>query len=93
MLVAGGRRSDYQILVSRANERPAAARYPFDLQDSMPCFPLPLNKEDSEPVIDLAALQEQVYSEAALELAIDYTLLSDPALQPEDPAWVKTLGR
>ena len=41
MLVEGGRQSDYQVLVSRANERPAAARYPFDLKDPIPCFPLP----------------------------------------------------
>ena len=92
MRVAGGRRSDYQILVSRASDRPAAARYPFDLQDSIPRFPLPLNKEDSEPVVDLAALLNQVYSEAALDLAIDYALPPEPALKSKDLAWLKTLN-
>ena len=87
----GGRLSDYQILISRSYDRPAAARYPFNLQDSMPCFPLPLKPQDAEPVIDLSDLIEQVYVESALELAIDYAASPEPALSAEKSKWMETI--
>lgn len=93
MLVEGGRQSDYQILVSRSTERPAAARYPFDLRDTIPSFPLPLGEEDVEPVVDLAALLDQTYQEAALELAIDYEVAPVPTLPSAELAWVATLSQ
>lgn len=93
MLVEGGRQADYQILVSRSADRPAAARYPFDLNDAIPSFPLPLSEEDVEPVVDLAALLDQTYKEAALELAIDYSVAPVPALSPAELAWIATLSR
>lgn len=91
MLLEGGRESDYQILVSRANERPAAARYPFDLKDPMPCFLLPLREEDKEPIIELSTLLHQAYAEASLDLAIDYNSAPTPPLSPDDIAWMKSL--
>lgn len=91
MLVEGGRQSDYQILVSRSNERPTAARYPFDLKDPIPCFPLPLNAEDIEPVINLSDLLTQAYTEASLDLAINYDSAPVPALNPADIEWLEML--
>jgi hypothetical protein len=82
--MAGGVTSDYRILVSRANRRPAAELYPFNLREPLPCFLLPLRPGDQEPVVDLQAVLKQVYEEAALDLAIDYT-------QPPVPP-VITLG-
>ena len=89
--VQGGRKADYQILVSRADERPAAERYPFDLQESIPVFLLPLTTADNEPAIDLAPLLNQAYEEAALDLVIDYSLPPEPALSELDAAWLETL--
>jgi hypothetical protein len=40
--VTGGIQSDYRILVSRADRRPAADLYAFNLRDVIPLFPLPL---------------------------------------------------
>lgn len=91
MLVEGGRASDYQVLVSRANERPAAARYPFDLKDSLPCFPLPLMAEDTEPIINLQTLLNQACEEAALDLAIDYGAEPVPPLSAADAQWLSEL--
>lgn len=91
MPVEGGRKSDYQILVSCVRDRPAAARYPFDLREAIPRFPLPLRSSDPEPVIDLAALLSQIYAEAALDLAIDYAQPPNPALNQDDMAWMATL--
>lgn len=93
MLLEGGRQSDYQIIVSRAEDRPAAARYPFDLQDAIPNFPLPLRVEDAEPIIDLSALLNQACLEAALDLAIDYGAPPDPALSESDMEWMAALSR
>ncbi|MEO0455846.1 MAG: DUF4058 family protein [Cyanobacteria bacterium P01_A01_bin.114] len=91
MPVKGGRQSDYQILVSRANERPAAERYPFDLKVPIPSFLLPLRPGDIEPVIDLFSLLSQIYAEAALDLAIDYTIPPVPPLSQDEMAWMETL--
>ncbi|MEL7142618.1 MAG: DUF4058 family protein [Cyanobacteria bacterium J06643_4] len=93
MLVEGGRQSDYQVLVSRANERPAAARYPFDLKDPLPRFPLPLMAEDAEPIIELQALLNQACIEAALDLAIDYEAQPVPPLSSTDALWLLGLRR
>ena len=37
---------DYRVLVSRGTLRPEAELYPFNLQDRLPSFPLPLRPED-----------------------------------------------
>ncbi|MFB2936925.1 DUF4058 family protein [Aerosakkonemataceae cyanobacterium BLCC-F154] len=91
MLVAGGIASDYRILVSRANCRPAADLYPFNLRESLPCFLLPLRLGDREPVIDLPAVLKQTYEEAALDLAIDYTQPPIPPVSDDDFAWIQSL--
>lgn len=92
MPVQGGRQASYQILVSRADERPAAERYPFDLREPIPIFALPLTIADQEPAIDLAAVLERAYEEAALDLAIDYSQPPEPPVSAVDGAWLATLG-
>jgi Protein of unknown function (DUF4058) len=89
--MAGGIPSDYRILVSRANRRPAAELYPFNLRDSLPRFLLPLHSSDREPIVDLQTLLEQVYQEAALELAIDYSTQPIPPLSELDFQWIQSL--
>ncbi|EDX74636.1 hypothetical protein MC7420_6114 [Coleofasciculus chthonoplastes PCC 7420] len=91
MPVQGGCIADYQILVSRANERPAAERYPFDLREPIPVFLLPLSAAEVEPAIDLAALLEQASQEAALDLVIDYSMPPEPPLSEDDMTWLDTL--
>jgi len=86
--MAGGVASDYRILVSRANRRPAAELYPFYLREALPRFLLPLRPRDQEPVVDLQVVLEQVYQEAALDLAIDYT---QPPVSDEDFSWIQSL--
>ena len=91
MPVHGGRQADYQILVSRVEDRPAAERYPFDLQETIPVFLLPLLAGDAEPAIDLALLLVQACEEAALDLAIDYSQSPEPALSDTNLAWLDRL--
>ncbi len=77
--IAGGVSADYRILVSRADQRPRAELYAFNLSDRLPRFLLPLRPGDPEPLVDLQQCLEQVYADAALDLAIDY---SQPAVPP-----------
>lgn len=89
--MAGGVASDYRILVSRANRRPAAELYPFNLREALPRFLLPLHSGDKEPVVDLHSVLEQVYEEAALDLAINYTQPPVPPVSNNDFAWIQSL--
>ncbi|MBD2577476.1 DUF4058 family protein [Oscillatoria sp. FACHB-1406] len=83
--------SHYRILVSRANLRPEAELYPFNVRESMPQFLLPLQSGDEEPVVNLSEILGQVYQEAALDLAIDYSVQPVPALSESDFQWVRSL--
>ena len=74
MRMAQAIRSQYRILVSRANVRPEAELYPFNLRESIPHFLLPLQSGDEEPVVNLSEVLGEVYQEAALDLAIDYSV-------------------
>lgn len=62
----------YRILVSRADRRPQAALYPFNLQRPIPAFPLPLKSDDTEILLELQPLLNQLYDRASYDLAIDY---------------------
>ncbi|MEM8602454.1 MAG: DUF4058 family protein, partial [Cyanobacteria bacterium P01_H01_bin.121] len=81
----------YRILVSRAEQRPHAALYPFNLQESIPTFPIPLQAGEPEISVELQRLLNQVYERASYDLAIDYSLPPIPPLTSEDAAWAKTL--
>jgi hypothetical protein len=89
--VTGGIQSDYRILVSRADRRPAADLYAFNLRDVIPLFPLPLRSRDEEPTINLYELLDTVDREAALDLTIDYTQQPIPPVSESDFAWIQTL--
>jgi hypothetical protein len=83
--------SHYRVLVSRSEDRPRAALYPFSLRERLPGFHLPLLEGDEEPVIDLRAALDRVYRDAALDLRVDYRADPVPALAAEDAAWCREL--
>lgn len=85
--------SRYRILVSRFNRRPHAELYAFNLTDPIPTFPLPLQKGDNEPIVDLQSILHGVYDRAGFDLAIDYNLETVPPLIDSEAAWVDTLLR
>ena len=74
LVVVAPDRSHYRILVSRANLRPQAELYAFNLREAIPQFLLPLQSGDEEPVVNLSEVLGDVYREAALDLAIDYSV-------------------
>ncbi len=46
---------------------------------------------DEEPVVDLSEILGEVYQEAALDLAIDYSVQPVPPLSEGDFQWVRSL--
>ncbi|MBD2166967.1 DUF4058 family protein [Calothrix membranacea FACHB-236] len=85
--------TDYQILVSRSETRPQAKLYGFSIRERIPVFSLPLQSEDTEPILDLQSLLHGIYNRARYHLAIDYHQEPVPSLKPEDAAWADTLLR
>jgi Protein of unknown function (DUF4058) len=84
-------KSDYRILVSRSESRPQAELYPFNLQEQIPAFVLPLRKGDTEPLVDLQILIHDIYDRAGFDLAIDYTRETVPPLEEDDIIWTNEL--
>ena len=72
-MIGNNIQSHYRILVCRGDRRPYADLYAFNLQDVIPSFPLPLRSGDTEPIIDLQALLNQVYDIYGYDLVVDYS--------------------
>jgi Protein of unknown function (DUF4058) len=85
--------SHYRILISRADKRPKADLYAFNLPNIIPSFPLPLREEDVEPVVDLQTLINELYDRSGYGLLIDYSREPIPKLSGKDLAWVDILLR
>jgi Protein of unknown function (DUF4058) len=81
--------SDYRILVSRADQRPQADWYGFDVGDSIPNFVLPLQPGDAEPVIDLTSLLQQIYDRGGYDLKLDYRQAPIPPFDAPTSDWVE----
>ncbi|MEH2242190.1 DUF4058 family protein [Nostoc sp.] len=61
------------MVVCRGDRRPYADLYAFNLQDIIPPFPVPLLSGDTEPVIDLQRLLNEVYDIYGYDLVVDYS--------------------
>ncbi|HBB35176.1 MAG TPA: hypothetical protein DDZ80_21760 [Cyanobacteria bacterium UBA8803] len=85
--------SDYRIVVSQGDRRPLAQLYGFSVREAIPSFPLPLQSEDTEPLVDLQALLNGVYERARYNLAIDYSQEPVPPLKEKDAVWADALLR
>ena len=79
----------YYILRSRSDVRPSADLYFFMLRDPIPAFPLPLPIGDTEPMIDLQTLLNDLYDRAGFDLEIDYQLPPTPKLSTADADWAR----
>lgn len=65
--------------------------YAFSFRQQIPKFMLPLPAGDKEPVVDLQALLQGVYSRARFDMAIDYTSYPVPPLKEDERVWADTL--
>ncbi len=87
-IVGNNVESQYRILVCRGNRRPKADLYAFNVQNQMPAFPLPLRSGDTEPIINLQELFNQIYDIASYDLKIDYHNWEViPPLSEADTIW------
>jgi Protein of unknown function (DUF4058) len=79
-------KSDYQILLSRSQQRPQADLYGFSIRDPLPIIPIPL--PESELSTDLQAIFDGVYQRSRYHSRIDYQQpIPPPALQAADREW------
>ncbi len=83
--------SDYRILVSRSELRPQAELYPFNLPEQIPTFVLPLRKGDTETLVDLQSVIEDLFDRAGFDLVIDYSREPVPPIGEDDIVWVSEL--
>jgi len=83
--------SDYRILVSRSELRPQAELYAFNLREQIPAFVLPLRKDDTEPLVDLQSVIQDLFDRAGFDLAINYTCEPVPPIAEADIDWVRAL--
>ncbi|NJN30256.1 MAG: DUF4058 family protein [Synechococcales cyanobacterium RM1_1_8] len=89
MLVFGPLTETYRILVSRGADRPRAELYSFGLRETIPAFPVPLRYGESEPIVQLQQLLDEVYERARFDLAIAYSAALSPKLSETDADWAK----
>jgi hypothetical protein len=83
--------SDYRILVSRSHRRPKADLIAFGVRDPIPTFPLPLRRDEEEPIVDLGRVLHALYDRAGYDLRIDYGREPVPPLAAEDANWASRL--
>lgn len=85
----GNLASDYRILISRSRDRPQAQLYGFNLGQEIPAFGVPLQTDETEPILQLQPLISRIYDRARFELAIDYGQVLSPQLNDAEQAWVQ----
>lgn len=77
----------YRILISRNQDRPQAALYPFGMQSRFPTFPVPLLNKDDEPVIVLGEIFNDIYLRGYYERSVDYNEDPEGPLSGDDRVW------
>lgn len=86
-ITGNGQRTDYRVVVSRAQQRPRADVYLFGVRDPIPDFPIPLRQGEVEPILALNQVLHDLYDRAGYDLAIDYSQSAEPPLDEADAEW------
>lgn len=81
----------YLVSIIRAGRQDQAEAYPITLQQRLPRIVIPLAEPDPDTVLDLQAVFDQCYENAAYADLIDYTADPKVPLAPEDAAWANRL--
>jgi len=88
-----GHGSHYRILVSRARQQPSGELYPFNVRQPIPDFPLPLQSDDAESLVELNRIIHDLYERAGYDLRINYRDDATPPLENDAAAWADNLLR
>jgi hypothetical protein len=83
--------TQYRIIVSRSDCRPRADLYAFNLPDPIPAFTLPLRSGDTEPLVPLQDILQNIYDRAGFDLAVDYSRSPIPPLTQAERDWIQPL--
>ena len=82
----------YRILVSRSHQRPIADLYNVTLLQELPSFPVPLKRNEKEPLVHLQEVFSGVYERARYATRFDYSQpIPPPALSEANRRWVEGL--
>ena len=81
----------YRLVVSRSSQRPQADIYLCNIRQSIPDLPIPLRPNEAEPTLFLNQLLHELYSQGDYDLKLDYRQPPQPALNPADDIWARTL--
>jgi hypothetical protein len=84
--------ADYLVVVNRAWQRGPDLDFevfPIQLEDSLPCVPVPLRKEEQEVPLDLQYVFDQAYDSGPYARgAVDYNLTPDPPVAAARRDWL-----
>lgn len=83
--------NDYRIVVSRRYRRPQADVYLFGLRDPIPDFPIPLRRDEEEPILPLNQLLHDLYDKGGYDLVLDYQQPTTPPISDKDSEWLQYL--
>ena len=81
-------KSHYRVLVSAGDERPPAQLYPFNLQQSLPVFEVPLQSEDGAIAINIKPLLDEIYELSGYDLDVDYAQNPEPQWSASELSWI-----
>jgi hypothetical protein len=84
---------DYCVLVSRAEERPRAGLWPWNLRDPMPTVPIPVRTPDPDARLELQRLLHNCYDSAGYHTYLYEEGSPRPALAKKDAAWARQILR
>ena len=80
--------TDYRVLVSRADERPALRVTSWNLPDPLPVIDVPLSAGDGTVPLELGPLFDDFYRVNQYRRILDYAAEVEPELPPDQAAWV-----
>jgi hypothetical protein len=86
-------RSDYRVLVSRADQRTRTRYWPVGVRQALPVIKVPLRGKEPEVPLDLGAVFRSVYDRAAYDVSVDYGKEPDPPLEGDDARWAREMLR
>jgi uncharacterized protein DUF4058 len=87
-----GHRTPYAACVRRGWKPQEIDYYPIALRERLPAIAIPLRHDDCDVPLDLQAVLDQCYEDAAYD-DIDYREEPDPPLKPDDARWADELLR
>ncbi len=82
--------TDYVVVVNRADQQDVRTSeiWPLAINETLPKIPIPLTPPDTDVILDLAVVFQQIYSDAYYGLRIDYTAeIPAPKLRPKMATW------